>query len=49
MSLEARRAVDHLGLILSELRRHYDVADSRVAFSVNCFLGNGLTLAEIEA
>jgi hypothetical protein len=25
------------------------VRDERIALSVNCFLGNGLTLAEIEA
>jgi transcriptional regulator with XRE-family HTH domain len=27
----------------------YDVPDERLAFSVNCFLGNGLSLEEIEA
>jgi hypothetical protein len=27
----------------------YAVPDERIAFSVNCFLGNGLTLEEIEA
>jgi len=27
----------------------YAVPDERLAFSVNCFLGNGLSLAEIEA
>jgi transposase-like protein len=27
----------------------YAVPDARLAFSVNCFLGNGLALAEIEA
>jgi hypothetical protein len=31
------------------LREHYEVADQRVAFSVNCFLDNGLTLDEIHA
>jgi hypothetical protein len=30
------------------LRRCYEVDVDRVAFSVNCFLGNGLTLDEIE-
>ena len=30
------------------LRRSFDVPDEKIAFSVNCFLGNGLSLAEIE-
>ena len=34
---------------LAFLRQYYDLADSQVALSVNCFLNNGLTLAEIEA
>jgi hypothetical protein len=41
--------VDLLDAYLRFLRRHYDVPDARVAFSVNCFLGNGLTLDEIES
>jgi hypothetical protein len=31
------------------LRQCYAVPDERLAFSVNCFLGNGLSLEEIEA
>jgi Homeodomain-like domain-containing protein len=31
------------------LRRSFDVPDQKFAFSVNCFLGNGLSLSEIEA
>ena len=31
------------------LAKCYDVPDERLAFSVNCFLGNGVSLAEIEA
>ncbi len=31
------------------LRECYAVEDARIAFSVNCFLGNGVTLEEIEA
>lgn len=31
------------------LRDCYELPDERVAFSVNCFLGNGVTLEEIEA
>jgi hypothetical protein len=31
------------------LRQCYAVPDDRLAFSVNCFLGNGLSLEEIEA
>jgi AcrR family transcriptional regulator len=30
------------------LRDCYEVEDERIAFSVNCFLGNGLTVDEIE-
>jgi transcriptional regulator with XRE-family HTH domain len=30
------------------LRTSYDVPDDKFAFSVNCYLGNGLTLAEIQ-
>jgi hypothetical protein len=40
---------DLLGAYLRFLRRHYDVPDAKIAFSVNCFLGNGLTLQEIES
>jgi hypothetical protein len=40
---------DLLDTFLAFLRTHYGVADERVAFAVNCFLGNGKTLAEIEA
>ena len=39
---------DLLGTFLAFLRSCYDVADDRIAFSVNCFLGNGLTLDEIQ-
>jgi transcriptional regulator with XRE-family HTH domain len=39
---------DLLDAYLRFLRRHYDVPDAKVAFSVNCFLGNGLALDEIE-
>jgi hypothetical protein len=40
---------DLLDAYLGFLRCHYAVPDARIAFSVNCFLGNGLTLDEIEA
>jgi hypothetical protein len=40
---------DLLDAYLHFLRRHYAVPDTRIAFSVNCFLGNGLTLNEIES
>lgn len=30
------------------LRECYDVPDDRIRLSVNCYLGNGLSLAEIE-
>jgi hypothetical protein len=39
---------DLIGKFLAFLRSCYDVADDRIAFSVNCFLGNGLTLDEIQ-
>ncbi len=39
---------DLIGKFLVFLRSCYDVADDRIAFSVNCFLGNGLTLDEIQ-
>ena len=40
--------VDMVVFFLEFLRRCYDVADERVMLSVNCFLGNGFTLGEIE-
>jgi hypothetical protein len=40
---------DLLSKFLQFLRRSFDVPDEKVAFSVNCFLGNGLSLDEIEA
>jgi hypothetical protein len=40
---------DLLNTFVRFLRRHYCVEDARIAFSVNCFLGNGLTLGEIES
>jgi len=40
---------DLLASFLGFLRRHFDVQDAKIAFSVNCFLRNGLTLAEIES
>jgi hypothetical protein len=39
---------DLLRTFVDFLRTSYDVSDERFAFSVNCFLGNGLELAEIE-
>ena len=39
---------DLIETFLRFLRSCYDVPDERVAFSVNCFLGNGLTLDEIH-
>jgi hypothetical protein len=39
---------DLLATFLGFLRRFYGVADAQIAFSVNCFLNNGPTLAEIE-
>jgi transposase-like protein len=40
---------DLLVTFLRFLRTHYAVPDEKVAFTVNCFLGNGRTLTEIEA
>jgi transposase-like protein len=40
---------DLVGTFLRFLRNCYDVMDNRVAFSVNCFLRNGLSLDEIHA
>jgi hypothetical protein len=40
---------DLIAKFLGFLRSCYDVADERVAFSVNCFLGNGLSLDEVQA
>jgi transcriptional regulator with XRE-family HTH domain len=39
---------DLLRTFLDFLRASYEVPDDRVAFSVNCFLNNGLSLAEIQ-
>jgi AcrR family transcriptional regulator len=39
---------DLVDVFLRFLRHSYDVTDERVTFSVNCFLGNGLTLEEIH-
>ena len=39
---------DLLETFLRFLRDHYEVTDERVAFTVNCFLGNGKTLGAIE-
>jgi hypothetical protein len=41
--------VDMVRLFLRFLRECYDVEDAQVALSVNCHLGNGLTLEEIHA
>jgi transcriptional regulator with XRE-family HTH domain len=40
---------DLIQAFLGFLRQAYDVPDERVAFSVNCFLGNGLSLEEIQS
>jgi hypothetical protein len=40
---------DMMRFFLRFLRECYDVGDERVRLSVNCFLGNGKSLAEIEA
>jgi hypothetical protein len=37
-----------LGMFLAFLRTCFSVRDDAVAFSVNCFLGNGLELEEIQ-
>jgi hypothetical protein len=39
---------DLLRAFLAFLRSSYAVADDRIAFSVNCFLGNGLGVGEIQ-
>jgi hypothetical protein len=39
---------DLLAAFLAFLRAHFDVSDDRVAFSVNCFLRNGLSLDDIQ-
>jgi transcriptional regulator with XRE-family HTH domain len=39
---------DLMQTFLAFLRSRYDVGDERAALSVNCFLGNGLSLGEIE-
>jgi hypothetical protein len=39
---------DMMRFFLRFLRECYGVGDDRVRLSVNCFLGNGKTLAEIE-
>ncbi len=41
--------VDMMVFFLEFLRRCYGVRDEQVALSINCFLGNGMTLQEIEA
>jgi hypothetical protein len=40
--------VDLVEAFVRFLRTYYSVPDERMTFSVNCFLGNGLTLDEIE-
>ena len=45
----ANTDADLLQTFVDFLRQCYAVPDSAFAFSVNCFLGNGLTLAEIES
>ncbi len=40
---------DLLRVFVEFLRRCYGIHDERLALSVNCHLGNGLTLSEIEA
>jgi AcrR family transcriptional regulator len=40
--------VDMMRLFTRFLRECYDARDEQLAFSVNCFLGNGVSLAEIE-
>jgi hypothetical protein len=44
----ANSDADLLRTFLAFLRSSYGVPDERVAFSVNCFLGNGLSLDEIQ-
>ena len=44
----ANSDADLLATFLAFLRSCYAVSDDHVAFSVNCFLGNGLSLGEIE-
>jgi hypothetical protein len=39
---------DLLGVFVRFLRSCYAVSDERIALSVNCHLGNGLTVDEIE-
>jgi hypothetical protein len=39
---------DLVDLFLRFLRMHYGVTDDRVAFSVNCFVQNGLTVEAIQ-
>ena len=39
---------DLLSNFLEFLRHAFEVPDQKIAFSVNCFLGNGLSLDEIE-
>jgi hypothetical protein len=39
---------DLIETFLRFLRSCYDVSNERVAFSVNCFLGNGLSIDEIQ-
>jgi hypothetical protein len=39
---------DLLATFLTFLRSSYTVPDDRVALSVNCFLGNGLSLEQIQ-
>lgn len=41
--------VDMMVFFMDFLRRCYGVVDDQVRLSVNCFLGNGLTLEEIQA
>jgi AcrR family transcriptional regulator len=40
---------DLLATFLTFLRTAYEVLDDRMALSVNCFLGNGLSLDEIQS
>jgi len=45
----ANSDADLMNSFLHFLRKSYEVADESIAFSVNCFLGNGLGLDDIHA
>jgi hypothetical protein len=45
----ANSDADLLDTFVGFLRTYFGVPDEMIAFSVNCFLGNGISLAEIES